>query len=455
MADNTLAQPEPLTETVWHISDPVFEADEFKPEHKIWPWCGHRNFAYDLVHWFKPIRIAELGVHWGTSFFAWAQAIKDGNLPTQLIGVDTFKGEEHAGFYGEEVYSTVTDIVERRFTKQHIVLHRSLFDEALDHVENESCDIIHIDGLHTYEAVKHDFETWLPKLREHGVMLFHDTAESSGYGSADFWKELLSEYPGFAFEHSWGLGVLFPKGDRALAAIKQQNLADKIQLYTFKALFEAKDIANKEKAELLIKRMDAINSQTEMIRQRNATIEQIRSDLAAARIMCEERYNIIQNQSEHIANLKTRADNLDTHLAEANKAIASHTERIQSIEKDTQSLTAAKQQLETQLNNERAKTATLHSETEQLKSTISEHERAITDARQQLTIATKDLAHREERLKELNKHFETITLDLEALKLRAQHIESTHNTHQQQIDALDDSLSRGFFRKSIKGKPPT
>ena len=84
------------------------------------------------------------------------------------------------------------------------------FAEALPETPDGSVDLMHIDGFHTYEAVSEDFHAWLPKLAMGGVMLFHDVAETTGYGSAYFWSELREKYPGFHFTHSWGLGVLFP-----------------------------------------------------------------------------------------------------------------------------------------------------------------------------------------------------------------------------------------------------
>jgi O-antigen biosynthesis protein len=174
-------------------------------------WSGHYFFAYDLVANTKPNVIVELGTHKGNSLFSFAQAIKDFNLGTELHGIDTWEGDEHAGFYGEEVYKAFLEIKNKYYKEVDIIPHKMFFDDAVDKFEDNSIDILHIDGLHTYDAVKHDFENWLPKVRKKtGIILFHDVCEKSDdFGVYKLWEDLKKKYKTITFDHYHGLGVLF------------------------------------------------------------------------------------------------------------------------------------------------------------------------------------------------------------------------------------------------------
>lgn len=170
-------------------------------------WVGHIPFAYWVIEKLKPATFVELGTHTGNSYFSFCQSIQDNKTNTKAFAVDTWKGDVHAGHYNESIFEDVnrTNLEYRSFS----TLLRTTFDSALEQFDDGSVDLLHIDGLHTYEAVKHDFETWLPKMSSRGVILFHDTnVRRDDFGVYRLWSELSSEYNSLEFFHSYGLGIL-------------------------------------------------------------------------------------------------------------------------------------------------------------------------------------------------------------------------------------------------------
>ena len=171
-------------------------------------WIGHIPFAFWVIEAVKPAVFVELGTHSGASYFAFCQSVESNRLPTTCYAVDTWDGDEHAGFYNDTVYADVAAYNEIHYYRFSRLL-RMTFDNALLHFSNHSIDLLHIDGLHTYEAVKNDFESWLPKLSDQGVVLFHDiNVKERNFGVWRFWEEISKQYPHVAFDHSAGLGVL-------------------------------------------------------------------------------------------------------------------------------------------------------------------------------------------------------------------------------------------------------
>ena len=172
-------------------------------------WIGHIPFAAWLIQTIEPKVFVELGTHWGQSYFSFCQSASEANITTNCYAVDTWEGDVHSGYYNDEVFNHV-NVHNQAYYANFSQLLRMTFDNAVSNFSDGSIDLLHIDGLHTYEAVKHDFETWLPKLSPGAVVLFHDTnVRERNFGVWKLWEELQTCYPNnIEFLHSYGLGVL-------------------------------------------------------------------------------------------------------------------------------------------------------------------------------------------------------------------------------------------------------
>ena len=192
-----------------HIYDdligPLFKLPVDLPQS---PWMGHVPFMFALFQAIKPKTYLELGVHNGCSLLAAATAASLYVPEAKIIGIDSWQGDDHAVYGdGNQILAKLTTTVTAHFTNVDLV--RDFFDNHVSKVPDGSIDLLHIDGLHTYEAVKHDYETWLPKLTKRGVILFHDThVFEQDFGVHRLFSEVAANRPHANFKHSFGLGIL-------------------------------------------------------------------------------------------------------------------------------------------------------------------------------------------------------------------------------------------------------
>jgi len=162
-------------------------------------WEGHGNFAIQLTDIMKPKVTVDLGVDYGFSTFCFALLGKG-----KVYGIDCFEGDEHAG--KRSTYDHVMQLrqhFQKTIKMNNLYFLKGYFDEVAKRWDKK-IDILHIDGLHTYEAVSNDFATWTPFLNADGVVLMHDTI-SFPHDVGRFFAEL--EGYKHNFEHCHGLGV--------------------------------------------------------------------------------------------------------------------------------------------------------------------------------------------------------------------------------------------------------
>ena len=184
------------------------------------PWAGHIPFAAWLMAATRPRTLVELGVYSGISYLAFCQAAVAYGVSLRAWGVDTWQGDEHAGHYGQRILDTLRAQHDAPYGAFSTLLQKT-FDQALADIPDGSVDLLHIDGLHTYEAVRHDFESWQCKLSERAVVLFHDIeVRRDDFGVWRYWAEITQHYPSLSFAHSNGLGVLLV-GPQAPAVLQE------------------------------------------------------------------------------------------------------------------------------------------------------------------------------------------------------------------------------------------
>lgn len=231
----------------WIYYNPNFESEQYNPMMLVYsPWTGHKRFAYDYVRFMEPEVVVELGSYYGCSAFSFLQAIKDGGSKTSFYAIDTWAGDDYTqNDYKEDIYGAYKSINDKCFSEADSIMLRMTFDEACLKFEEKSIDLLHIDGSHSYEDVKHDYLTWKDKVKDNGVIFFHDVGEDLLFGekmgSHIFWEELKAEMPfTMEFGFSNGLGILFKNEE------KYQLIKNAMSMEVYQSYINLQDTINKD-----------------------------------------------------------------------------------------------------------------------------------------------------------------------------------------------------------------
>ena len=142
-----------------------------------------------------PRTVLEIGVRWGTSTLAFLHGIKD-------------RGKKHKylKLYSMDIGDCSKVVKDDELKKYWEFMQGDSKTLPWD----KEIDVLLIDGDHSYEGVKADYERFEPFVKEGGIILMHDVLWAHKGVVRLFWDEV--DYPKTALPLSKsGLGIIYKK----------------------------------------------------------------------------------------------------------------------------------------------------------------------------------------------------------------------------------------------------
>ena len=166
------------------------------------------EFVYNL----QPKVVVEIGTKFGGTFKIWNEVTQG-----KKISVDLVEGI-HGGISREDydsrnqsfksIYGDSCTFIEGNSHDQ------STYDALVKELDGNLIDFLFIDGDHTYEGVKQDYEMYSNLVNEGGWIAFHDINDTERHRLRDvyvgkLWNELEGEKIEFNVNADWaGIGVI-------------------------------------------------------------------------------------------------------------------------------------------------------------------------------------------------------------------------------------------------------
>lgn len=162
-------------------------------EHKnVLGWCDKdkAEMFYDIITKNKSTLCVEIGVFGGSSFVPQAIAMKE-NGTGLVIGIDPWENQaaieemENAAnkrwwsdINFEEIYQKFLSYLKQYEIEEFSKIYRDKSENIIQNFQDESVDVLHIDGNHCEKLAYQDAVMFLPKVKKGGYVFFDDTSWS-------------------------------------------------------------------------------------------------------------------------------------------------------------------------------------------------------------------------------------------------------------------------------------
>jgi predicted O-methyltransferase YrrM len=174
---------------------------------------------YGLTRAMKPTTAVEIGSARGKSACFVGRALKD-NGHGRLYAIDPHAQTAWNDVDSVDTYEVLRANLRRAKVDGHVEIMRATSDIVAGSW-NRPIDLIFIDGDHSYEGVRRDWELFSPFLTSFSTAVFHDTIwdlrPDPRYSRADmgvprFVEELRQQgYPVLTFERDYGVSLVQPR----------------------------------------------------------------------------------------------------------------------------------------------------------------------------------------------------------------------------------------------------
>ena len=115
--------------------------------------------------------VVEIGSYMGGTAWYGAQIARDNYSEYFCIDPWNFQGDIHVGAVH---YRAFKENMKDAGLEDHVQIRKNTNTVACEEFEDESVDLVFVDGDHTYEGVSGDIRRWWAKLKPGGIMLGHD-----------------------------------------------------------------------------------------------------------------------------------------------------------------------------------------------------------------------------------------------------------------------------------------